>query len=67
MNNKAVLEFELGLWSLKSLYTLQNSLKSTIDSLLEAKEKLVAQINCVSFPAVFWCLGRRGSDTDACV
>jgi len=38
------LEFELGLWSLEALYKLQHSLKASVDSVMEAREKLVAQI-----------------------
>ncbi|KAF7506295.1 hypothetical protein GJ744_011868 [Endocarpon pusillum] len=37
--------FKLGLWSLDSLYRLQKSLKASVDSLLEAKEELMQQIN----------------------
>jgi hypothetical protein len=47
-DEKAQHEFELGLWSLDSLSKLQNSLKSSVDSLLEAKEELIAQIRNVS-------------------
>ncbi|KAE9364857.1 hypothetical protein N431DRAFT_474422 [Stipitochalara longipes BDJ] len=43
-NRNLALEFELGLWSLEALYKLQNSLKASVDSLLDAKEKLGAQI-----------------------
>ncbi|ERF69363.1 hypothetical protein EPUS_09270 [Endocarpon pusillum Z07020] len=37
--------FKLGLWSLDSLYRLQKSLKASVDSVLEAKEELMQQIN----------------------
>ena len=47
-NRNLALEFELGLWSLEALYKLQNSLKASVDSLLDAKEKLGAQIKEVS-------------------
>jgi hypothetical protein len=39
----------LGLWSLDSLHKLQYSLKASVNSLLEAKEDLMAQIRDVSF------------------
>ena len=43
------LEFALGVWSLEALYKLQNSLNSTVGSLLKAKEELMIQIQDVSF------------------
>ncbi len=47
-NRNLALEFELGLWSLEALYKLQNSLKVSVDSLLDAKERLGGQIKEVS-------------------
>jgi hypothetical protein len=37
----------LGLWSLEALYKLQNSLKDSMSSVLQAKEELILQINDV--------------------
>ncbi|KAF2795644.1 hypothetical protein K505DRAFT_381972 [Melanomma pulvis-pyrius CBS 109.77] len=40
----AVPLFQLGLWSLESLYKLQYSLRETVRSILDAKEQLSAQV-----------------------
>lgn len=45
--HSAIPQFQLGLWSLESLYKLQNSLKDSMSSVLQAKEELILQINDV--------------------
>jgi hypothetical protein len=57
------LEFELGLWSLETLYKLHDSLKSSVDSVFYAKAELMAQIKAVShhIPCSQHFRKRRGS------
>lgn len=47
-DDNAVRRLQLGLWSLEALYKLQRPLKPTIESIKEAKEQLLTQINDVS-------------------
>jgi len=47
-DREAVRRFQLGLWSLESLYKLQRALKPSIESIREAKEQLSTQIKDVS-------------------
>ncbi len=43
-HDEFVLEVELALWNLNTLYKLQNSFQSSVISLTDAKEQLMAQI-----------------------
>jgi hypothetical protein len=43
-DTKSIPRFQIGLWSLESLYKLQRSLKESVGSILQAKEELLIQI-----------------------
>ncbi|KAJ4357329.1 uncharacterized protein N0V89_001904 [Didymosphaeria variabile] len=43
-DKEAVRQFQLGLWSLESLYKLQYSLKLSLDSIVEARDKLTGEV-----------------------
>jgi hypothetical protein len=46
-DHSSIPQFQLGLWSLEALYKLQNSLKESVSSVLQAKEELILQIGDV--------------------